>query len=142
MAITQRNCSPKCPARAKTKLFPSPNGNLPKDKLDQLQKCIEVANDLLRTLGNPQDPDNTTALRLHFRSKRGINVQMIVDCEGTEEYVAGCLEEVGRDFFQLHNSRGKIFVQFERTCSINRVAAKQCEDEQERVKIDPCLPKW
>nr|WP_106778844.1 hypothetical protein [Lysinibacillus timonensis] len=70
----------ECQKQIRTKRFASPNSPLPADELEDLQACIEAANDLLRSLGNESDPDNTRQLQLHFLNLKGIGVKVSILC--------------------------------------------------------------
>lgn len=73
-----------CKKQIPTPRFSSPNSPLPPRALDRLQRCIEEANDLLRSLGSESDPDNRRQLQLHFLSIRGADVILKVICEEQE----------------------------------------------------------
>lgn len=135
-------CSPlDCPERIPTPRFSSPNSPLPLEELEQLKACIEEVNELLRTLGNPRDPANLTALRLHFRRLRGILVRVEVACDKGMIQPTGCLVEAGRDFLQLDTVGEIIFVPFGRICSVHRAATGEHDagHGQELIDIDACL---
>ncbi|MGE5481514.1 MAG: hypothetical protein ACM3VX_01220 [Bacteroidota bacterium] len=104
-----------CPPQIPTPRFSSPNSPLPPEELEQLKACLERVNDLLRTLGNPPDPWNKEALRLHLRrlrgERRGKRVVVEVACAqgpgcgeadsgGCESY-AGRVRDAGKDYLEL-----------------------------------------
>lgn len=135
-------CTPlDCPDRIPTPRFSSPNSPLPPEELADLKVCIEMANELLRTLGNPRDPANLTALRLHFRRLRGTLIRATTGCGEDHSQHVGCLQESGRDFLQLEAVGQTIFIPFAHLCSVHRPAT--CEHgaghEQELIGIDQCL---
>ncbi|WP_232695917.1 hypothetical protein [Brevibacillus daliensis] len=139
MGKTAKHCFP-CPPVIRTPLYPSPNSNLSQRKLDQQQKCIEAANNLLQALGNPQDPENTNALRLHFQSLRNMLLRITVGCAMKKECIGGCLQVAGSDFLQLIGEKGKLtFVQYDKICSVATKGDEANENEQELLHIDPCL---
>lgn len=75
-SIKQRDC---CPELIATPKFPSPNSPLPQEELDELQECIEIANQLLRSLGNRPNPNNLRQLQLHFLDLRKFLVRIKVN---------------------------------------------------------------
>lgn len=142
----------KCPDKIPGPRFASPNSPLPPKELDKLQECIESANDLLRTLGNPRDPDNLTALRLRFRALRGTLMRVDVSCGNGQETLLGVLHGAGRDYIRLSAVGEELFIPFKRICSILRDAVREGHDEengpahgsntghgQELSEIDRCL---
>ncbi|HZG83489.1 hypothetical protein [Paenibacillus sp.] len=127
--------------------YRSPNSRLSQEELDRLRECIEEANRLLRTLGNPRDDENLTQLRLRFRSLCGALVKAEIDCGGADQNhitveVVGMLETAGRDFIQLQAVGERKLVPFARLCSLqhdehaSRMRAAICEP---LLDIDPCL---
>lgn len=124
------------PKRKPTPRFSSPNSPLSPKELIQLQECIEASNELLRSLGNPRDHDNLSALRIRLRMLRGISVRVETSCGGAKQELAGCLQEAGRDFLQLYNEGQKEIVPFSRICSVSRSGEKQvCKHDQELADI-------
>lgn len=139
----------RCPKKIPTPVFASPNSALPEDQLNELQLCIEEANDLLRTLGAQSDPENTRQLQLHLLKLEGVHVSVKIKCnckEGkkrkntkviekqlmdTIEEKKGVLGTTGRDFIQLETKRGCIFILFERLISLSRL-----QKDQEGNEID------
>ncbi len=116
-----------CPENIPTRRFTSPNSPLPPDELDELQRCIEAANDLLRSLGNESDPDNTRQLQLHFLNLRGVCVKVKLTCgenkeleEGDAVEKTGMLVTAGRDFIQLKSLGNDVFILYERLISLSR----------------------
>ena len=69
-----------CPKQKRTRRFASPNSRLPQDELDRLQACIEMANDLLRSLGSERDRDNRRQLQLYFMELKGASVKARIAC--------------------------------------------------------------
>jgi len=126
----------ECPKRIPTPRFSSPNSPLSPEELEHLQACIEEINELLRTFGNPRDPDNLTAFRLRFRKLRGIMARLVIACGSCPEELVGCLQDAGRDFLQLYTVGQKKFIPFNRICSIHRCDENQIiEHEQELIDI-------
>lgn len=69
-----------CPKQKRTRRFASPNSRLPQDELDDLQACIEMANDLLRSLGSERDRENRRQLQLYFMELKGASVKAKIAC--------------------------------------------------------------
>lgn len=121
-----------CPKKISTRRFTSPNSTLPPDKLEVLQRCIEAANDLLRSLGNESDPDNTRQLQLHFLRLEGVCVRVKLTCRESrsedkeadldEDVVekTGTLVTAGRNFIQLNSLGNDVFVLYKRLISLSR----------------------
>jgi len=138
----------KCPEGIPTRRFSSPNSPLPLDKLDELQLCIEEANDLLRSLGAESDPENKRQLQLHLLSLQGICIKAKIKCvieepnveaeEITEvkiEEKVGILATAGRNFIQLNSVGKHVFILYERIISLSRVDCEKL-DHQEQAFID------
>lgn len=141
-----------CPKKIKTPLFSSPNSGLPEEQLNELQHCIEEANNMLRTLGTQSNPENTRQLQLHllklqglpvsvkiqfnFKETRERNIRKILENQTIDsiEEKKGVLGSTGRDFIQLNTKSGCIFILFERLVSINRLNNDQDhkQDAKER----------
>lgn len=115
-------CSPfPCPEKIPTPRFSSPNSPLPPEELEKLKECIEAANEFLRTIGNPNDPDNKRALQFRLRKLRGLLMQVNVNCGSEITQVEGVLKDAGRDFLQLETFGRCIFALFNRLCSLRWV---------------------
>ncbi|MFI8707264.1 hypothetical protein ACIGHG_09320 [Bacillus sp. NPDC077411] len=101
--------------------FPSPNSSLPQDELDQLQTCIEEANNLLHVISNPRDPEITRALQLFLLTLRNLEVQAIVACDTTKETLIGTLTNAGKDFIELTNEKQeKLLIPYLQLCLLKR----------------------
>ncbi|MGE7635922.1 hypothetical protein ACQKMZ_27795 [Bacillus paramycoides] len=101
--------------------FPSANSSLPQEELDQLQECIEEANNLLHVISNPRNPDNTRALQLFLLALRGLKVRAIVACDTTQEKLIGTLTNAGKDFIELTNEKkGKVLIPYLQLCLLKR----------------------
>ena len=138
-----------CKKQIPTPRFSSSNSPLPPKALDRLQRCIEEANDLLRSLGSESDPDNRRQLQLHFLSIRGADVILKVICEEQEieeneqETKRSIIEKkgkiftAGRDFIQINQVGSSVFVLYDQLIS---VARDECEhvkhQEQELIDVD------
>ena len=133
----------KCPKHASTPRYPSPNSPLEQEALDQLQHCIETANNLLRSLGTDSDANNRRQLQLHFLELQGALVKVKISCDRTEpdeephenegleleigeEIEAkllqkkGVLATAGRDFLQINPTGSFVFIFYEKLISITR----------------------
>jgi len=100
--------------------FPSPTGVGSPRQRDRLRQCIEEANELLRTLGNPQDEQNLRALQLRFRAMRGFGVEASVACGTHRETVRGRLLDAGRDYLDLCRNDKRFFVPFAKLLTVAR----------------------
>lgn len=136
-----------CQRRIRTRKFASPNSPLDQQELDDLQACIEGANDLLRSLGSRPDEENTRQLQLHFLEMRGEIVSVEIICEferlDVEESsnlpnsdmkikkifcLDGKVATAGRDFLQVNQNGSSVFILYKNLLSIRR---KDCMDEFE-----------
>ena len=139
-----------CPKQIPTRRFTSPNSPLPPDELDELQRCIEAANDLLRSLGNESDPNNKRQLQLHLLNLRGVCVKVKLkggesrseDKEsdaGEGEAViekTGTLVTAGRNFIQLNILGNDVFILYERLILLSREdCPKHEQPKKEKVTI-------
>ncbi|PLT32002.1 hypothetical protein [Bacillus sp. V5-8f] len=143
-----RFCSPfVCPEPIPTPRFNSPNSPLPPDELNQLQVCLEEINDTLRTIGNPNEPEEPDQrqrqrqLQQHFRALRCSLVKVVVDCQDKEIEILGILEEAGANFIQVNTLGHKKFIPFEKICTLKHenFQAETFEHEQELLSIDTCI---
>jgi len=128
-----------CPEKIPTPLFASPNSILNREELNQLEECIEEANNLLLVLGSPRDPENTRMLQLHFLSFRNQLVEVKIKCGDEILRELGQLETAGQNFIQLDKLGKTTFILFERICSVKRSANHRMEHHmQELIAIDGC----
>lgn len=144
----------KCPDEIPTPVFASPNSSLSEAKLNELQLCIEEANNLLRSLGSQSDPENTRQLQLHLLKLQGIHVSVKINCKfeetktsivngskkkkttkiiekqliDTVEEKSGVFCTAGRDFILLNTESGYLFILFDRLISLSRLSKSQNED--------------
>lgn len=107
-----------------------------------LQRCIEAANDLLRSLGNESNPDNTRQLQLHFLQLEGVCIKVKLKCgDSKSEDKESCLGEVGveitgtfvtagRNFIQLNVLGNDVFILYERLISISKEESKHHAKEK------------
>lgn len=149
-----------CKKQMKTPRFSSPNSLLPPKALDRLQRCIEEANDLLRSIGSDSNPDNRRQLQLHFLSMRGADVILRFICEERDieeneqvmEESDPEIEAVNKDrkkYTMTNNSKvkrsiiekkGKVFTAGRDFIQINEVGASVfvLYDRLISVAIDEC----
>ncbi|MDM5333488.1 hypothetical protein QUF56_09645 [Ureibacillus composti] len=74
-----------CEEQIPTRRFASPNSPLSPQELNELQECIEKANDILRSLVAENDPTNKRQLQLHFLKLRGASVEVKILCTRMEQ---------------------------------------------------------
>lgn len=133
----------KCPERISTSRFSSPTSGLPRRETKELQECIEAANELLRTIGNPRGFEvEFIELRLRFRALRGVMVRVELECDNTKETIVGKIIGAGKDFLLLDTVGEKLFILYERLCSIRRNAVDEHIEghaHQELSHIDTCF---
>lgn len=134
------SCEDGCQKTIPTKKYPSPNSPLPEKDLDELQKCIEISNDLLRSLGNKPEPDNTRQLQLHLMELKGKYIDVtylfgeieeelgeeIEEVEYSSEIVGGTVVTAGRDFLQISVLGKSIYILYNRIISIALNVKKDC----------------
>ncbi len=138
-----------CQKRKRTRKFASPNSPLNQGELDELQACIEAANDLLRSLGSQSDIENTRQLQLHFLEMRGENVSAHVKCEDNIQQneddssnnsniekkpkkticLCGKITNAGKDFLQINQNGSSVFISYRRLLTIKR-------DDSEKIIIE------
>lgn len=141
----------ECPKKIPTPVFSSPNSALPKDQLNELQLCIEEANNLLRTLGAQSDPENTRQLQLHLLKLQGLHVLVKMKCNFKEskrrttrkapekqsidsiDEKKGVLATTGRNFIQLNSRSGCMFILFERLVSLTRLKNNQDYEQDDSI---------
>lgn len=127
--------------------YRSPNSPLNSEDLEQLRECIEGANHLLRSLGNPRDEANTTQLRQYFQSLSGLLVKVEIECGAAAVEpplqqpceVVGVLTTSGKDFLVLESVGDKVFIPFTRICSVQHHNSKLVTHDTDLRNIDPCL---
>jgi hypothetical protein len=108
------SCSPfqSCPEKIPTPRYRSPNSPLPQAQLDELQKCIETTNDLLRSLGNERNPENQRQLQLHFLELHGILVRVKVKGLERKHEEVGSLINAGKNFIELNTVGKRVLIPF------------------------------
>ncbi|RLL43855.1 hypothetical protein D8M04_13175 [Oceanobacillus piezotolerans] len=145
-----------CPEQIPTRRFTSPNSPLKPKELEELQRCIEKANHLLRSLGSDSDPNNMRQLQLQFLELQGTLVKVKISCNSIDSDDAptveikddldkgvanpilqkGILATAGRDFLQV-NSTGKfVFILYDKLVSITREEHDSKSSDQEFIDAD------
>lgn len=121
-----------CQKQIKTRRFTSPTSGLPQEELDELQECMELANDLLRSLGSERDEANKRQLQLHFLNMKGNVVKAhilafpsrdhreSIDNHKKSIYKIGRIATAGRDFIQINQVGSAVFILYDQLLSIAR----------------------
>jgi hypothetical protein len=107
-----------CQEKIPTPRYRSPNSPLPPAQLDELQKCIETANDLLRSLGTERDPENQRQLQLHFLELHEILVRVKVKGFEKRYEEVGSLMTAGKNFIELNTVGKRVLIPFVKIDSI------------------------
>lgn len=142
-------CIPEecCPERIPTPKFPSPNTCLSPEELEDLERRIEEANELLLSLALSRrdveevaDVEEEERLREAFEGLKGhfIKVEIAKQEQGRKKIVQGVVCLVGRDFVLLEDERFLKVFRLEDVCSIKHDEAHKKEHEHEPT-FDPCL---
>lgn len=122
--------------RVSTPRFSSPNSPLPPEELEKLKACVEAVNELLRTIGNPDDPDNKRVLQMRLRKLRGVLMHVNVKCARAELPVEGILKDAGRDFLQIESIGRCTFILYDRVCTLRRVESSQEKPGHHPAMVD------
>lgn len=127
------------PKKIPTSRFSSPNSPLSPKELDELQRCIEEANDLLRSLGSERDENNTRQLQLRLLSLHGLPVKIEIDTlNGKKEKLEGRFATAGRDFLQINTHGSYVMILYSHVCSIKYDHDNHStQHEQEFLNTDP-----
>ncbi|MCO7175203.1 hypothetical protein ACFP7A_05465 [Sporolactobacillus kofuensis] len=124
-----------CPENIPTPRYRSPNSPLSHSKLDKLQKCIEIGNDLLRSLGNRRDPNHQRQLQIHLLDMRTTCIRVKIHCREKQIKEKGVLVAVGKNFITLHTKRKKTVIPFSKIDSLqHEKCAKACANHQELMR--------
>ncbi|MFB8374637.1 hypothetical protein ACWIE6_19320 [Paenibacillus taichungensis] len=104
----------------------SPTTALPEKQFIELRACIEEANHILRSLGNPPQPDNPRQLELKLTSLKDQYVQIKTSFRGNFRTYKGFLLQAGRNYIQFW-SKGRLrYVTYDQLISIS---SEPCESE-------------
>lgn len=122
-----------------TSRFSSPNSPLPPNVLNELQQCIEEANDLLRSLGSERDENNTRQLQLRLLTLQGLPVKIMIEASNDKKQMfKGRFSTAGRDFLQVNSHGSYVMILYARVCSIEfDDRKKHTHHEQEFFDTDP-----
>lgn len=96
----------------------SPTTSLPRNEFIELRACIEEANHILQTLGNPRTPENPRQLQLKLASLIGKQVKAEISLQGKFKKITGILREVGKNYIQLGTKNVKRYVMFDHLISV------------------------
>ncbi|MFD2700579.1 hypothetical protein ACFSVM_08855 [Paenibacillus shunpengii] len=96
----------------------SPTTSLPEAQFIELRACIEEANHILRSLGNPPQPENPRQLQLKLDSLMGDHVSLKLAFRGKFKTLNGILVQAGRNYVQLREQRIQTFVLYEDLISV------------------------
>ncbi|WP_226682947.1 LSm family protein [Sutcliffiella horikoshii] len=136
-------CTPyKCPDRIPQPKFPSPNSSLQPEELEELQECIQEANQLLLALGLERDEENLRAFQAYLRGLRMSYVSVTVSCEEEETTpLKGAIVDAGVNFLILQTNVGNLLlIPFERIVWINQLENDEnFMKDQELLDISLCL---
>lgn len=102
----------------------SPTTSLPRNEFIELRACIEEANQILQTLGNPRTPENPRQLQLKLASLIGKQVRAEISFQGKFKTITGILKQVGRNYIQLRNKNVQRYVMFDHLISVSINKAK------------------
>ncbi|MDQ0230445.1 hypothetical protein [Metabacillus malikii] len=137
-------CTPYCcPERKNTLAFPSPNSSFPLEELEEIEKCIQLANQLLLTLAlsGEGEEEDLRAIQENLRKLRGKFVDVHVNCEEKQLIRKGTILDAGRNFLILESTVGNtVMIPFENLLTVTRKKdAKLRDDDQELLQIGTCL---
>lgn len=96
----------------------SPTTSLPRNEFIELRACIEEANQILQTLGNPRTPENPRQLQLKLASLIGKNVRAEISFQGKFKTITGILGQVGKNYIQLRTKNFQRYVMFDHLISV------------------------
>ena len=103
---------PKCDCFVDTPKYPSATGCLSRTETEELEKCIEEANELLLSLGLSGELGKIQSTYLALKDKLGANIHLDLDCDKQKE-IKGVIILVGRDFLVLENEEGTVIVAYQ-----------------------------
>ncbi|MBM7693057.1 hypothetical protein JOC77_002496 [Peribacillus deserti] len=132
---------PDCDAkRIPSPKLPSPTTCLPDEELEELERSIDKANEILLSLGTPEEEDRNQAFFDSLRRFKAAKVTIDITCPEPIK-VEGCLEAAGRDFLLLScsTSGGFRIIPFEHINKIKIKSKRHVKNERELLDIDPRL---
>ncbi|MCM3782130.1 hypothetical protein M3231_04040 [Neobacillus mesonae] len=96
----------------------SPTTSLPEKQFIELRACIEEANHILQSLGNPPQPENPRQLQLKLDSLMGDHVRLKLAFRGKFRTVRGILVQAGRNYVQVRENRIQKYVLYDDLISV------------------------
>ncbi|QCT01692.1 hypothetical protein E6C60_0974 [Paenibacillus algicola] len=96
----------------------SPTTSLPEQQFIELRACIEEANHILRSLGNPKQPENPRQLQLKLASLINKHVKLNIAYQGMFKSLQGILVQAGRNYVQLCTGSHQRYVMFDDLISV------------------------
>lgn len=102
----------------------SPTTALPEKQFIELRACIEEANHILRSLGNPPQPDNPRQLELKLSSFKDQYVKIQMSFRGKFRTIEGFLLQAGRNYIQFWSKNRLRYIKYDQLVSIS---AEHCE---------------
>ncbi len=127
-----------CPESIPQPKFPSPTSSLSRRELEELEACIEEANELLLAIALGDDVTDR-ALQLSLRPLREERVSVTACCHENNNKVNGILRDAGLDFIILEEKESLSIIPMERIVSIEKEECEQPLHEPKLLTIDPCL---
>jgi hypothetical protein len=116
---------------------------LPPEELEELEECIEKANQLLLALALESDEENLRAFQEYLRGLRMNCVSVTVSCEDEETTppLKGAIVDAGINFLILQTNVGNLLlIPFERIVWINQLENDENHiEDQELIDISLCL---
>ncbi|WP_338543832.1 hypothetical protein [Paenibacillus tundrae] len=97
----------------------SPTTALPEKQFIELKACIAEANHILRTLGNPPQPNNTRQLELKLASLQDQYVEVQMSFRGKLKTVDGFLLQSGKNYITIWSNSRLRYVQYDQLISIS-----------------------
>ena len=132
---------PKCDCLVDTPRFPSATGCLSREETEELEECIEEANELLLSLGLSGERGKVQSTYLALQDKLGADIQIELECTVQNE-LTGNIILVGRDFLIVDHDHGKAIIPYEHIVSFSIDEGKLnydfCRQVDEWIK-DPYL---
>ncbi|PLT28557.1 hypothetical protein [Peribacillus deserti] len=120
--------------------LPSPTTCLNEPELEELERSIDKANEILLSLGAPEEEDRNQAFFRSLRKFKAAKVKADINCPEPIT-VEGCLEGAGRDFLMLNcgSMGGFRIIPYEQINKIKIRKKRHEVNEEEVLDIDPRL---